>query len=143
MARWIAASFVLLAAQAPAAAEQSDRYTLERSDDGGFVRMDRRPGEMSICEERPGQLVCKLAADDRVALDEEIERLQDSVKALEGRVAALEQAAPSVRLPALPSDEEVEQTLGYKEKFFRRFVDIMRDLDSDAPVDRAPAPDRT
>ena len=33
----------------------------------------------------------------------------------------------------LPSDEEFERSLGYMERFFRKFMDIVRDMDkSDA-----------
>ena len=60
---------------AVACADETDRYRLEKSDNG-YVRMDTQTGEMSICEERSGQLVCKLAADERAAFEDEIDRLQ-------------------------------------------------------------------
>ena len=46
----------------------------------GYVRMDTQTGEMSICEEKSGQLVCKMAADERTAFQDEIDRLQTELK---------------------------------------------------------------
>ncbi|TIT71010.1 MAG: hypothetical protein E5W51_01005, partial [Mesorhizobium sp.] len=74
---------------ASAYSEETDRYRLEKSANG-YVRMDTQTGAMSICEERSGQLVCKMAADERAAFQDEIDRLQGSVKALDERVAKLE-----------------------------------------------------
>ena len=45
---------------ASAYSEETDRYRLEKSANG-YVRMDTQTGAMSICEERSGQLVCKVA----------------------------------------------------------------------------------
>ncbi|TIM59515.1 MAG: hypothetical protein E5Y52_31405, partial [Mesorhizobium sp.] len=67
---------------ASAYSEETDRYRLEKSANG-YVRMDTQTGAMSICEERSGQLVCKLAADERSAFQDEIDRLQSTVKALD------------------------------------------------------------
>src|SRR5690606_29834596 len=69
-----------LLAGAGAHAQDAQRYRLEKSNDG-FVRMDTQTGAMSICEEKGAQLVCRAAADERTAFQEEIERLQDQVKA--------------------------------------------------------------
>ena len=64
--------------------------TGSRRSENGYVRMDTQTGAMSTCEEHGGQLVCKLAADEREAYQDQIEHLQNSLKALENRVAALE-----------------------------------------------------
>ena len=105
-------------------AEEAGRYTLEKSETG-YVRMDTQTGEMSICEERSGQLVCKLAADERSAFQDEIDRLQAGIKALETRIAAIE-ANPLLNPGALlPSEEEFEKSLTYMEKFFRRFMGVV------------------
>jgi hypothetical protein len=111
-----------------AAAQDTDRYTLERSGDG-YVRMDRKTGEMSICEERSGQLVCRLAADERSAFQDEVDRLQERLSGLEKRVVELETASRLDPQSALPSEEEFEKSLGYMERFFRRFMGIVRDFD--------------
>ena len=124
-------------------ARAEERYRLERTDDG-YVRMDTRTGEMWVCREQADQLVCRTAADERDAYDGEIERLNAEMDALTDRVAALE-AQAGAPVATLPSDEEFDRTLGFMERFFRRFVDVFRDLDRELREDDAGAgdPDRT
>ncbi len=122
-----------LAAIAPvfvlsADAQEAERYRLEKTEDG-YVRMDTRTGEMSICEERNGgHLVCRTAADERSAFEDEIDRLNASLRALEDRVAALEKAPAA---SGLPTEEEFDKTMGYMERFFRGFMDIVKDFEKD------------
>lgn len=126
----------------PSLAQDAERYQLERTEDG-YIRLDTRTGAMATCAERSGQLVCRLAADERQAYEDRIDTLDDRLQALEERVAALE-ASPA---PAagLPDEEEFEQTLGYMERFFRRFMEIVTSLDREFGSGREPAPepDRT
>ncbi len=113
-----------------AMAQETDRFTLERSGDN-FVRMDRQTGEMSICQERSGQLVCKLAADERSAFEKEVDALEQRVMALDERVVKLE-TSRAVRLDeALPSDEQIDRTVETMGKFLRGFMGIMKDLDKE------------
>lgn len=122
---------VLLASAALSAkAEEAGRYTLEKSGTG-YVRMDTRTGEMSICEERAGQLVCKLAADERAAFQDEIDRLQTKLTGMEGRLVALENNPILKPQNLLPTEEEFQRSLGYMERFFRKFMDIVKDLDKE------------
>lgn len=136
---------VALLAAASANAADTERYRLEKTD-SGYVRMDTQTGEMSICEERAGQLVCKQATDARTAFEGEVERLQDAVAKLEARIGKLEAALPAKSQSALPTEEEFEQTLGYMERFLRRFLGIAKEMEEDgkAPdTQPAPAPDKT
>ncbi|MDX8468204.1 hypothetical protein RFM26_21125 [Mesorhizobium sp. VK23B] len=128
---------------ASAYSEETDRYRLEKSANG-YVRMDTQTGAMSICEEHSGQLVCKMAADERAAFQDEIDRLQSSVKALDERVAKLENS-PSARLESqLPSEEDFNKTLSYMERFFRSFMDIVKDMDREEGDGGAkPTPQKT
>lgn len=127
---------MLLAAMPMAAAAQTagepstgsdGRYQLERSGEG-FVRLDRQTGLTSYCERSAGELACRASADERQALQEEIDRLAARVDELEGRPAA-ERAKPdgdrTVTL-RLPSDEEVSSVLGFFQDAFERFVDVVR-----------------
>lgn len=126
-------------------AAETDRYRIEKTDKG-YVRMDTQTGEMSICEERTGQLICKLATDARTAFEGEVERLQEAVTALEGRIARLEAALPAKPQSALPSEEEFEQTLGYMERFLRRFMGIAKDMEDDSETpgsQEVPEPNKT
>lgn len=122
-----------------AQAQEGARYTMERSENG-YVRLDTRTGEMSICREREDQFVCQMAADERRAFEEDIAALED-------RVAALEEAVGEGRLSDLPSDEEIDRTMGIMETFMRRFFDIVEDLNrdfgTDTPDENLPDDQRT
>jgi flagellar motility protein MotE (MotC chaperone) len=122
-----------LLAGAGAHAQDAQRYRLEKSNDG-FVRMDTQTGAMSICEEKGAQLVCRAAADERTAFQEEIERLQDQVKALDERVSKLENSLAAKLESSLPSEEEFNRTIGYMERFLRSFMDIVRDMSKEDPA---------
>lgn len=120
---------------------EEGRYQLEKSADG-FVRLDTTSGEMSVCKLQKKQLVCRTAADERAAFQDEIDALDQRIEQLERQVLALEKGRNYSR-QGFPSEEEFEQTLGYMEKFLRRFMDIIEEFDR-APKDLAPgSPDRT
>lgn len=109
--------------------EDVDRYRLEKTENG-YVRMDTATGEMSLCEERGGQLVCKIAAEERAAFQDEIDRLQTKLDGLEERVAKLE-ARPEIPKVLVPSEEEFDRSMDLMEKFFRRFMGIAKDFEKD------------
>jgi hypothetical protein len=117
-----------LAGGSAASGEEVERYRLEKTENG-YVRMDTATGEMSICEERTGQLVCKMAADERAAFQDEMDRLQAKLDGIEARVAKLEERAIPEAL--LPSDEQVDKSLDIMEKFIQRFMGMMKELDKD------------
>jgi hypothetical protein len=138
-----AAGLTLALAAAPAHAGEQGRYTLERTGDS-YVRLDRQTGAMSTCSDRNGQLVCRVAADERQAFEDEIDRLEGRLDRLERRVAALEAAKPGPGSTLLPSNEDVDRTLDFMERFFRRFLGIVKDFDRDLRKDNSDtAPDRT
>ncbi|CAN0654108.1 hypothetical protein JF546_08690 [Nitratireductor aquimarinus] len=145
MRKTIAATgaLIVLSMTSGAMAQDAERFRLERTEEG-YVRMDTRTGSMSICRERSGQLVCSPAADERTAYEEDITALQDRLDALEERLAALENANPQAA-SELPSEEEFEQTLGLMERFFRRFMGIVKDFEEEetTTTPNTPAPDRT
>ncbi|TIO06070.1 hypothetical protein [Mesorhizobium sp.] len=115
---------------------EADRYRLEKSANG-YVRMDTQTGAMSICEERSGQLVCKMAADERAAFQDEIDRLQSSVKALDERVVKLENSLSARLESTLPSEEDFNKTMSYMERFLRGFMGIVKDMEEDSGEDGA------
>ena len=140
----ILAGLGLIAGATLASAQESEtRYTLEKTPDG-YVRMDSRTGEMSICTEQSGQLVCKLAADERSAFQDELDRIIGRLDEVEKRLAAVERE-PSAPDAGLPTEEQFEQTLTFMERFFRRFIDVAKDIDKhlNAPDPAVPAPGKT
>jgi hypothetical protein len=135
-----------------ASAAEPDRYRLEKTPTG-YVRMDTRTGEMSICEEKWGELVCKIAADERSAVQDEIERLRSevkalndrlaNVKALENRVATLENSLTQRLEKTLPTEEDFNKTMSYMERFFRSFMGIVKDFENETSRPAEPGTDRT
>ena len=131
------AAVVATLATVPSSAQEAERYQLERTQDG-YVRLDTRSGRMSVCQERGKQLICRTASEERDSGERDLDALEDRIGTLEDRIAALE----GRRMESdLPSEEEFEQTLGYMERFFRRFMDIVTEMDRrsdqpDPPADR-------
>ena len=119
----------LLLLSGTAFAEDSARFTLEKTADG-YVRMDKTTGEMSICTQQSDQLVCRIAADDRVAMEDEIARLDGRLTKLEDKMAASDKSG-AVSNSTLPTDEEFEKSMTLMEKFFRRFMGVVKDLNED------------
>lgn len=111
----------LAAVPVTASAAEPGRYVMEKTDQG-FIRMDTQTGEMSICEDRDGRVVCKLAADERTAFQDQIDRLEERVSRLEERVG---------RTVAVPSEEEINRGLDSMEQFFRRFLGIVKEFDEE------------
>jgi hypothetical protein len=56
--------------------------------------------------------------------------LQAKLDQVEGRVAKLE-ARPAIPEALLPSDEQFDKTMDFMEKFFRRFMGVVKELDKD------------
>lgn len=108
----------LLPLAAFAAEPDATRFQLERSGDH-FVRLDRQTGAMSLCTEKDGALVCRMAADERAAYEDELDRLSDRVSALEKNTAGR---------PALPTDAEVDRSIGIMERMMRSFMGIVREF---------------
>jgi hypothetical protein len=129
----VATALALPLAAAAAQAQNAERYRLEKTEDG-YVRMDTQTGAMSTCAQKDGQLVCRMAADERTAFQDEIDRLQDRVKGLDERVAKLENSLSQRLESSLPSEEEFDKTMSYMERFFRGFMDIVRDLNKQEPT---------
>lgn len=115
----------LLAGAAPALAQEPapGRYSMQKTDTG-IARLDTQTGEVTLCQEKAGDLVCRMAADERTAYDLELDLL-------EKRVETLEKAAkdtPSSFSPRLPTQEEIDQTMGIMDRMMRSFMGIARDF---------------
>ena len=82
---------------------------------------------MSVCEDKDGALACRMAADERAAYDEELNRLADRVTALEKSAAVK---------PNLPSDAEVDRTIGIMERMMRSFMGMVREFQGEEEKDK-------
>ncbi len=128
---------------APAQAADSDdsRYQFNQVADG-YLRLDLKSGEVSLCHRRELGWACVAVADDRAAFDAEIARLQGENVAL--KKALLDRGLP---LPAgvtatppaasrdgdlkLPSDAELNRAMAMVEKMWRRLIEMMQNLQRD------------
>ena len=115
-------TFSLTKSQLPlatsAAEPDAGRYELQRSGDR-FVRLDRQTGAMSLCEEKDGSLVCRMAADERAAYEGELDRLSERVTALENK---------SIVNRALPSDADIDRSISMMERWMRSFMGIVKEF---------------
>lgn len=125
-------------------AQGSERFRLEKTD-SGYVRMDTQTGDIWVCRERSDEIICKPAVDEQEREENSLRLLRQRVATLEARVRALEEQVAGTT-SELPSEEEFEQTLGLMERFFRRFMDIVKGLEEEQgqqPERKAEPPNRT
>ncbi len=118
--------------------ELSERYQLKR-DGNAFIRLDKKNGEMSICDRSGGKLICRMAADERAALQDEVALLQDRLDEMEARLDGKELAEvpklkPKSKLEKNSDkyfDEELDKAVDYSAKVLRRFFTVMKELKDD------------
>lgn len=134
LAAMLVPAALLLSTPALSAEPDAARFQLERSGDH-FIRLDRQTGAMSICQDQGGNLVCRMAADERAAYDDELDRLSDRVTKLEKTVASSDGSK-------LPSDADVDRTLGIMQKFMRGFMGMAKEFQNEQP-DAKPLPQKT
>ncbi|MFN3442442.1 MAG: hypothetical protein ACK4Z3_08555 [Rhizobium rosettiformans] len=117
----------------------TDRYTLEKSE-SGFVRLDRQTGAVTLCTEADGTLTCRMAADERAAYDEDLARLEKRVEALEKQIAD----GTAARSGELPSDAEIDRSIGIMERFMRAFFGLVQEFQGEEQeTQQGAVPDQT
>ena len=117
-------------AQQPAdpATAENGRYSMTPAQDG-FLRLDTRTGAVAMCRLVNGAPECRLAADERAALENEIGRLQAQNKDLRLKPPGPGDAGPP---SGLPSEQDMDKALSFAERFMRRMMRIMRE-EGEAP----------
>src|SRR5262245_945872 len=144
MIRCVLALAVAGALIAPAAhaqnaeTEDNNRYQFNRVEDG-YLRLDLKTGQVSLCSRRSVGWACQAVPDDRTAYDGEIARLQGEIAALKkalidrglalpGGVTSPPPVARGDRDLRLPSDADIDRMVASVEKVWRRLVEMMMSL---------------
>lgn len=109
----------------PIVAPEGDRFALTPAE-GGYVRLNKETGAVSYCSVKDGVAVCRLGAEERAALEAEIDRLRKENAALKARAEAAP-GAPAARPNTTPSEEEFERALSFTERFLRRIMRLFRE----------------
>jgi hypothetical protein len=135
------ASAVAIAQPAPQDGEDG-RFTFHRADDG-YLRLDGRTGQVSLCQRRPSGWQCQLVPDERAALEVEIARLQGDNAALKKELLrrnlplpnGMHQDRPApksnVQRRQLPDDDEINRIMNVIEKVWRRMVEMILSVQRD------------
>lgn len=126
----LAAALVLAAFAARAEAQnpppaESERFSITPAE-GGFLRLNKESGALSYCAVKDGVTACRLGAEERAALEAEIDRLRKENAALKARLGAAP-APPAARPGGVPSEEEFERALSFTERFLRRIMRLFRE----------------
>ena len=103
------------------------RYAMQKTDTG-IARLDTQTGEVSLCQEKDGDLVCRRAADERTAFELELDLLAKRIEILEKAVGEGQTALK----PRLPTKEEIDQTMSIMERMMRSFMGIVKDLERES-----------
>src|SRR5262245_23504390 len=149
-------AFVLLAAglalTSPARAQDTStpgaddgRFSFHRVQDG-FLRLDNRTGQVSMCTRQSAGWACRAVADERAVLESEIARLQADNAALKKEMLAkglplpngMKADPPPVARGGdqelkLPSNAELDRMMVFMEKVWRRLVEMMVSIQRDMP----------
>jgi hypothetical protein len=130
-------TLTLVSLASPALAQQpadpvtteNGRYSMTPVQDG-FLRLDTRTGAVAMCRLVNGAPECRLAPDERAAMESEIGRLQAENKQLRLKAPP----GPSAAAPPsnLPSEQDMDKALSFAERFMRRMMRIMRE-EGDGP----------
>jgi hypothetical protein len=144
--------FAAMLLAAPAGAQdassepENGRYTFHRVPDG-YLRLDSRSGQVSLCGRRTVGWACEAIPDERTALENEIGRLQAQNALLKKELLAQGLKLPgSIKAdpppPArtekneltlqLPSNAEIDRVMAMVERVWRRLVEMISNLQKDA-----------
>jgi hypothetical protein len=138
----IAGAVLAATAFAQTADTEDSRYQFNRVEDG-YLRLDLKSGQVSLCSRRAVGWSCVAVPDDRAALDGEIARLQGENAALKKVMldrglplpGGVLSDAPGVRGGdtnlKLPSGADVDRMMTAVEKVWRRLVEMLISLQKD------------
>lgn len=131
-------------AQESAPDSENGRYAFSRVEDG-YLRLDQRSGQVSLCNRRSLGWACYPVPDERTALEEEIARLQKDNAALKKEMLARGIALPGTQAQAdaakpdsakpdsarpepgfkLPPDPDLDRAMAYMERIWKRLIEMI------------------
>src|SRR5580693_8730580 len=107
---------------------EESRFSFFRADDG-YLRLDGRTGQVSLCTRRPVGWLCQALPEERAAFEAEVARLQLENAALKQEVLAHDLPLPGGIRPDAPpaagqpppaaTDREVNQIMSVIENVWR------------------------
>lgn len=114
-----------------------ERYSVNEQD-GGIVRVDKTTGQISFCDVKKSNVICRLGADERDAYEVELERLGERIAMLEKQVEqpATQTKRPKKRVPGIARkdsqfDKELDKAMDFAESAMRRFFGMVHKLKKD------------
>jgi hypothetical protein len=142
MTRTFAIAVAALCWIAPALADDATpdsdhgRYTFNKVDDG-YLRLDTRSGDVSVCRKHEVGWACQAAPQDRAVLENEIARLRTDNAALKKELLAHGLPLPAGTMPEvagggdasvtlrLPDNADVDQAVAFVGRMWQRLVDAI------------------
>jgi hypothetical protein len=122
--RTLGAAFLCLAAPALAQDAPPGRYVLQPVPDGA-LRLDTATGAVSLCTRASADWTCRAVADDRRAIEAEVERLARENGELRRQLAERQRTTRDAPLPGRPSERDLEEALGLMERFLERGMGVL------------------
>lgn len=137
-----------------AEALDSDRYTMSPVD-GGFVRLDKKTGAMSLCGKSNDTWTCEAMKDNSQELREQLDALRAENADLKDEIRRMEEVfglngkrdgegrpGPQANQPPgefnLPSEQDVDKAIDYLEGMIRKFRERFEDFGDKTDPDKNP-----
>jgi hypothetical protein len=127
----------------PTPDSENGRYTFSQTPQG-VLRLDSRSGHVALCRQRAAGWACEVAPDERAALETELARLQAESATLKRELIAHNLSLPKGMQPPatadaasddvvvkLPSNAEMQRVMGFFERAWRRFVEVVQNMQRD------------
>ena len=118
------------------------RYTFSRAGEG-YLRLDARTGQVSLCTRRAVGWACNPVPDERSVLEAEIGRLQSENASLKRELLARGLPLPDAIRPdvaaskpdeprlKLPGDAEIKTVVSFLGNVWRRLVEVIVNIQND------------
>lgn len=132
LAAAVTAPGLAFAQTAPAPEIDGDRFQIERDGDS-IIRLDKKTGTISVCTPDGASLDCRMSADERAALQAEIDRLATELEQAragsteDGKRAGISKDGTELTLK-LPSEEDIKDVVSFFEEMLNRFVAAVREF---------------